>query len=174
MQAEPAYAGLLGLLLCLTGPCLLLLRSVNYYVAAWALVASSILAILLIVGGLHISSVIFLLALAVGLAAFFISIPASFFTAALCTALIWARLANAFALGNELCLVTILSMWGTLGLIWLSQRPLITTFEWSWSSLQRSIHLLEETRDHRLQLKQALAELADQAKQPDPRSAAGG
>jgi signal transduction histidine kinase/FixJ family two-component response regulator len=161
LQTDPSRAALPALILCLVAPGVLLLRAVNYLAAAWTLVGGCILAILLVAGGLHIGSAIFLLALAVGLAALFIGPLASLITATFCTALIWPMPPNLIGLGDDLRLVILTGIWGTVGLIWLSQRPLMTAFEWSWSSAQHSIRLLEEARDHRLQLKQVLAELTD-------------
>ena len=51
-------------------------------------------------------------------------------------------------------------IWSVTGLIWLSHRPLLGVLEWSWSMYHTGQRKLEQARDDRVHLHEALADLA--------------
>ncbi|MGQ9681098.1 MAG: ATP-binding response regulator [Anaerolineae bacterium] len=53
------------------------------------------------------------------------------------------------------------TLWGAIGLVCLSNRPLLTAVQWSWAHHEESRRLLEQARDLQVRLKQTLADLAD-------------
>lgn len=55
--------------------------------------------------------------------------------------------------------VSILSMWAGVGLLWLALRPLLSAVEWSWQAYGESRRLLEQARDYQGRLMQALDDL---------------
>jgi len=137
-----------------------MLRRVSYDASAWVLVTGVSGLVVFAVTQLGLGATIVLLALPVGLAALFIGIPGGILAAAGCSVLLLIR-ATAAESSQELRLLTAIEIWSTVGLIWLAQRPLLTTLEWSWASAMSSLRLLDEARDQRLQNKQALADLAE-------------
>lgn len=142
-----------------TGALVWALRRLHYLAAAWVLVIGCINIDLLAVRAW--GSSICLLALPVGLAALFVSLRGGVLTAAACSALLLYAPTALIPANGELRTVAALGAWGAVGLAWLSLRPLLTTLQWAWSGYQQNRSLLEEARDQRLQLKQALADLAD-------------
>ena len=52
------------------------------------------------------------------------------------------------------------AVWAAVGLVWLSHRPLVGVLEWSWTMYQEGQRKLERTRDDRVRLHEALADLA--------------
>lgn len=155
---EPTRATWPATILCISVVSSLLLRDTSHHTAAWLLVFGWVWAVLLLTSRLGLDSAIILLTLGVGLAALLIGTLAGMLTAAFCSVtLLWTP-EGIIPSDIALRLATIALLWGTVGLLWLSRRPLITALEWSWTSTQQSICLLEEARDQRLRLKQALAE----------------
>ncbi len=155
---EPAQATLPATILCIVVVSSLLLQNLSHRAAAWLLVLGWVWADLLFTSQLAVGPAIVLLALAVGLAALLIGTLAATLAAACCTALVLWAPESLVPPDVALRLVTISLLWITVGLLWISRRPLLTALEWSWVSTRQSIRLLEEARDQRLQLKQALAE----------------
>jgi len=134
------------------------LRSVNYLASAWTLAIGCLGAVVFYImwGGNNAAG---LLAIPAGLAALFVSLQAGIVMAA------GATLFAVVAAGNRLLpdpswpVMVSIQVWGTVGLIGLTARPLLTAMEWSWSSYRRSIDLLEQARDYQVRLKQTLADL---------------
>ena len=136
------------------------LRRVSYGAAAWVLVAGGAGLVVFAVTQLSLGAAIVLLALPAGLAALFIGIPGGILAAVGCSALLLIP-GTAAESSQQLRLLTAIEIWSTVGLIWLAQRPLLTTLEWSWASAMSGLRLLDEARDQRLQHSQALADLAE-------------
>ena len=153
---NPLHAGLPGVVLILLPLAVGLLRRVSYSAAAWLLVLGCVAAILLIVAWEGEPALLCLLALPVGLAALFTGLPGGLLAGAVCSVLILTAPA-----APVLRIAGLGEIWGTIGLIWLTLRPLLTTLQWSWSSYERSRGLLESARDYQVQLKQTLADLAE-------------
>ncbi len=132
-----------------------------YRAAAWVLLLGLVALDLAAVMWMQLGSAICLLALPVGLAALAVSIGAGIGLASGCTIMILLLPPQYVAFAPGLRSMTVLEVWGTLVLIWLTLRPLLTTLEWSWASCEQSRQLLERARDSQVQLKQTLEDLAD-------------
>ncbi len=137
------------------------LRGRSYLAAAWTMVLGSLGGMLLIVANGHVAAAVHLLALPVGLAALFVSVPGGLVTAAAVTALLGFAPAVLLAPDALTRIIAATSVWSTVGLVWLTLRLLATTTEWSWSSYEESRRQLERARDYQVQLKQTLQDLAD-------------
>ena len=136
-------------------------RGRSRLVAAWLLVLGSIGLDLLVMHHLGLAAAVSLLALPAGLAALFISLPGGLLTAAGCTLLLASAPPALMPASGDLRAMALIGIWGTVGLIWLTLRPLVTALEWLWSSYQQNRDLLVQARDQRLQLKEALQDLAE-------------
>ena len=153
-------AGLPALILFLIPPGVWAVRRLSYLAAAWLFVAGCLLVDLMLVTWGQMAPALALLGLPVALGALFVGLPAGALTATACTTLLFAPPALR-AFDVSLRIVALTAMWGTFGLICLTERPLLTTVEWCWSGWERSHDLLERARDFQVQLKQTLADLAD-------------
>jgi len=138
----------------------LILRGRYYLLSAWVLVLGCAGVNLLVVTGGQLSQTLYLLTLPVGLATLLISVPAGVVTAAACTILLCVQGAP-LPSDPILRVSTVIGLWSTVGLIGLTLRPLLTALQWSWTGYKHSRSLLEQSRDYQVQLKQALADLAD-------------
>ncbi len=148
------------LLFCLPAP-VWAMRHRSYLASAWLLVTGCLLVELMIVAWGRLSAVAALLAVPAGLAALSISLPAGVAVAVVCSLLLELVPAPLLAASSELRSVALIGVWATLGLIWLTTRPLLTAVQWSWSSYEQSRRLLEQARDAQVRLKQTLTDLAD-------------
>jgi len=135
------------------------LKSRSYLASTWALVSGLAVVILLMIpwGQVHVA--VYLLAFPAALATFFISLPSGIGVAAASTVLL--LLPSAFVLDPVERVFAIMQIWGTVGLMCLAERPLLSVAEWSWLSYERNRALLERAREYQVQLKQALHDLAD-------------
>ena len=158
---DPLQMSLPALILLLLPPTVWALHRSNSLLSAWVLVSGSLLAVMLLVTWGRVDVAIALLALPVGFAALFVSLSGGALTAAICTFLVLYAPSKHLALDPALQSVALTNAWGALGLVWLTQRPLVTTMQWSWSSWERSRDLLEQARDYQAQLRQAMEDLAD-------------
>ncbi len=147
-------------LFCLPAP-VWLIRRRSYLASAWLLVAGCLLAELMIVAWGQLSATVALLAIPAGLAALFISLPGGAAVALACSLLLEIGPRPLLAASGELRSVALMEVWSTVGLVWLTTRPLLTAMQWSWSSYEQSRRLLEQARDAQVRLKQTLADLAD-------------
>ncbi|MGQ9684217.1 MAG: ATP-binding protein [Anaerolineae bacterium] len=158
---DPARGFLPGVLLYLALLAVWMVRRVRYVLAVWLLVAGCLGIAIMITGWSGVAIGIFLLAWPVGLAALLLNTWSGAVVAAACSAwLLWAP-ARYVPPDPAWRGVTLLNVWGTVVLVGLTVRPLLTALQWSWSSYRQSRRLLEQARESRLQLKQALADLAD-------------
>ena len=152
-------AGLVAMVLFLMPAAAWALLRWHYLAAAWFLVvAMAALTIMLVVLG-GVSAAIALLVLPVGLAALFIGARQGALAAAACTLLLFAW--PALPLDPALRACTAAGIWGVVGLIWLSERPLIGFADSALSGWRQSNALLKQSRDYQGQLQQTLADLAD-------------
>ncbi len=159
--SQPMQVILPGLTLFLVPLVVVALRPRSYRAAAWALVAGSLGGILLAAGWTPLPQVVCLLVFPVGLATSFISPAAGAGTAGVSTVILWLAPPVLLPVDPGLRAATGLAAWTIVALIWLTQRPLVTTMKWSWESYERNRRLLERARDYQVQLKQTLADLAD-------------
>jgi signal transduction histidine kinase/CheY-like chemotaxis protein len=58
-------------------------------------------------------------------------------------------------------LAALVQIWGIVGLIWLTSHSLVTAMLWFRTSYERSQTLLEQARDHRLEMSEMLKDLAE-------------
>lgn len=158
---DPLQGGLPAMILFLLPVIVWALHRTNYLASAWTLVLGCLVADLLVVVWGNISAAICLLALPVGLAALFISVTGGALTATACTLSLLYAPTTLLTPDRALRVVALIGVWGVVGLVWLTRRPLLTAMQWSWSSYERNRHLLEQARDAQVQLKQALEDLAD-------------
>ncbi len=150
-----------GVALFLLPAAVLGLRRLSYLASAWTLVGGCLAVVLLIVGWGHLWAALYLFALPAALATLFVSTAGGISVAVASSVLLLFAPASLLPADRALGVVTAIGMWSTVGLIWLTQRPLLTAVEWSWSSYDQSRSLLERARDYQVQLKQTLADLAE-------------
>jgi len=158
---DPLPGALCGAALFTLPVIVLLFHQRHYLVSAWVLVTGCLLADLTIVAWGHFDTAICLLAVPVGLATLFASVPAGMVTAAVCTALLFRAPFGLWDLHRALQFSALTSIWCTVGLVWLVLRELTTTVDWYRVNYERSRVELEQARDQRVRLKQALQDLAD-------------
>ncbi len=133
------------------------LRNSHYLIAAWLLVLGCLTVVLLIMGWGQVPVAICLLALPVGLAALYVGLAGGFVTAAGCSLLLFFDIS--ITLDPTLRVTALTAIWGTLGLIWLTQRPFSTAIEWYYFSYEQNRALLEQAQDSQLQFRQTLEDL---------------
>jgi signal transduction histidine kinase/CheY-like chemotaxis protein len=149
----------MGLLLILLAVGLLCRRS--YPVAAALLVVGTWGALLTVMARGNLSQAAFLLVLPVGLATLMINRPAGLVAAVAATALVGLAPPPLVPAGLGARVVAAVTIWSTVGMIWLTLRPLLSAVRWAWSGYERSLALLEQARDYQAQLQQALDDLTD-------------
>jgi len=127
--------------------------------AAWTLSIGLIVIIFIITLYSPWHSVLWLLILPVGLAGLAIGRIAGTILSAILSLTILFAPADALPVSAELRWMTILGLWGVIGMLWLMVRPTLTAVGWAWSSYRRSEELLEQARDYQLQLHETLKEV---------------
>jgi len=158
---DPLQGGVPGVLLLLLPTVIWRLRKSNYLASVWAVVVVCLMEDLLVATWADASAAICLLAVPVGLAALFVSMAGGVLTAVVCTCVLLLAPSHLLPLDKFLRLTALVATWSTMGLIWLTSRPLLTAIQWSWSGYEQNRNLLEQARDYQVQLKQALQDLAD-------------
>jgi len=158
---DPLQGGVAAMILFVLPVIVLALRKLGYLPAVWTLVLGLVAVDLLLVLWAGVDAAICLIALPVGLVAIFVNPAGGALAAAGCTFLLMWVPAISRVATPTLRVFTLLGVWGTIGLIWLTRRPLLAQLHWSWSSYARNRLLLEQARDTQLQVKQALQDLAD-------------
>jgi len=153
---DPGQAMSIALILCLSLSVAFFLRTRSYLWAVWTVVGACLLTLFLMVLWLHAPMALFLLVLPVGLTASLISVSRGIAVAALSS-----LAALAVPAPDEVRLAALAGAWLTLGLIWLAALPLTANFRWLWAHVEQSYQLLDEAAEQRLQLRQALEDLAD-------------
>ena len=105
-------------------------------------------------------TVLALLAIPAGLAAALIGFPAAAATAVgeSILLLLLPRFVP-IGIGNAETIVVLLAIWAVLGLVYAVYRPAHQYALWSWTFYQRAQSLLEQARDRKADLAQALEDL---------------
>lgn len=153
-------AAMLGLgLLCVVGAAWWV-RARSYLVAAIILISGCFGAIGLIVFWLRSAQAVGLLALPIGLTLLLINKRTGVMVAALCSALLLSIPRTMLAIEPALLFVTLAQIWGMVGLVWLTSHSLVTAMVWFRTSFERSQTLLEQARDHRLEMSEMVQDLA--------------
>lgn len=157
---DPLHGGIPALILFLLPPFVWILRTRSQTIAAWALIVGCIAVVMILASYSQVPVTVILLTLPVGFASIFISVPAGIAISTVCTLLLSLPFLNQ-GIHPSLRTATLIELWSIVGLIWLTERPLLTAIQWSWTSWERSRDLLEKARDTQVQLKQTTADLTD-------------
>ncbi|MDE2854543.1 MAG: hypothetical protein OXN88_10270, partial [Chloroflexota bacterium] len=156
---DPLHSALPGVILLLLAAAVSwLVHKSHYRVAAVALVAGLFCANLLLIHLGVLEQTVMFLALPVGLSAVLIGASAGAVAAFACSVALLFGLSQIDAASRA---VTVANLWATLGMIWLSSRPLLLARQWFEESYQESRAALEKSRDYQFQLRQALDDLKD-------------
>lgn len=156
---DPLHGALPGVILLLLAAVVSwLIHKSHYRVAAVALVSGLFGANLLMIHlGVPEQTVMFL-ALPVGLSAVLIGAPVGAVAAFACSVILLFGVSQVDAVPRA---VAVVNLWATLGMIWLSSRPLLLARQWFEESYQESRADLEESRNYQFQLRQALDDLKE-------------
>jgi signal transduction histidine kinase/DNA-binding response OmpR family regulator len=138
-----------------------ILHRLSFPAAAGAAVLGSLGAVLLVVAWGGIETALWLLIFPVGLATLTLEIAYGLGMAALCSLLILLPSPMFPEISPVMRTITLMGMWGAIGMIWLTLRPLLTSVEWAWAGYEHSQTLLAEARDAHARLQQTLEDFAD-------------
>ncbi len=162
---EGQSVAVLGLALLLTVSGAWLLRRYTYLLSVITLLAGTLGVIIAALLWLHRPEMVMLLALPTGLTLLLINRRTGVTVALLLTLWLWLTPPALLPVDAALRLVTILQIWGVVGLIWLTSHSLLTAMIWFRSSYENSRILLERARDHRLEISQMMDNLAEANRQ---------
>ena len=137
------------------------LNKVHYLAACWTLVIGWLVVVGLLATWAGIRPAIYLLGIPVGLAALTVSLPGGALAASVATFLTFSLPETFLPLAADERAVVIISIWGTVWLVWMTTRPLLTTIQWSWSAYQEGQCAVEKASESNLHLQQTLADLAE-------------
>jgi len=147
----------LGLFGLISG--LWLLKRWNYPLASWGLVFGILVVVLFVTKLSNAPFIIFLLILPAGLAMLTLSRLAGVIVASLLTSFILFFPTRFLSLDPSIKGITVIGIWGVVGLIWLTLRPLLSAVRWAWDGYERSNELLEQARDLQVDHLQTMEEL---------------
>ena len=134
-------------------------RRVSYRAAAWVLILGSLAVVLLAVTWAGLGWMLGLLALPAGLTTLMLGPAAGAAAGGALGALLLFLPPEVLPAVQEVRLAAGLAVWGTIGLIWLTLRPLLRAVGWAWSGYERSQALMEQMQDAQVRLKQTLEDL---------------
>jgi signal transduction histidine kinase/CheY-like chemotaxis protein len=152
-----AFATGAGLLLLGLG--LVLLSEKSFITKAWFLIVGSLSAVLSIVIWGRVTPAVCLLIFPVGLANLTLGTPVGVLLAAISSIFLLFVPDSIARIDIATRNVALSAIWGTVGLIWLTLRPLLTAIEGSWTGYEQSRHLLNQARDYQMKLQQSLEDL---------------
>ncbi len=157
---DPFRGTVACLLLCGAVAAVWALRHWSHRAASWALVIGCAVVDLQVAQASRLGAAVALLVIPTALAALAIGLGGSAASAAACSLFLLVTPYSWLPVDGALRTTVALSLWSTVALIWLAQRPLLTMLHWSWSSYEQSRQLLERSRDTQVRLKETLADLA--------------
>ena len=130
-------------------------------IARWFTILAWVAVVLLLNAWLAVPESLALMLIPTGLATALIGLPAAFVTAIGETTLL-VLLPNTVAMGADgtTIAVALAAVWATLGTVYAVYRPARQAAEQSWKYYQRAQGSLEEARDRKAELEQALEDLA--------------
>jgi signal transduction histidine kinase/CheY-like chemotaxis protein len=137
------------------------LRQWHFLIAAGFLILSTIALNVYVAIITDLDLAFILLAIPVGFATLVVSRAAGALTATLCTAGLLFSSRALLALDPALLVITLLMVWSTFAMLWLTLNPLLTAVRWAWSSHEQSHALLEEARNTQVRLHETLEDLLD-------------
>jgi signal transduction histidine kinase/CheY-like chemotaxis protein len=131
------------------------------WVAKWFIIVLLVAIVPLANSWQGVPGTLALMAIPTGLAAALITLPAAVATAVGETVLLLLLPRTAAAGGDRAAVgVALVAIWATLGVMYAVYRPVRHIARWSWGYYERAQGLLEEARDRRAELEQALDDLA--------------
>lgn len=133
----------------------------HHLASVWLLVIGSLLVIWMVATKAGLEPALCLAALPAGLAVWLIGIHGGLVVAVACTGGLLLAPSAFLPIDAAIRIVTVLGVWGTVGLSWLILQLALTAFEWSWASYEQSRQSLDMARDRQVQVKQAMADLAE-------------
>jgi signal transduction histidine kinase/DNA-binding response OmpR family regulator len=162
-QPQPSPMPFLGLFLITWAVifCAWWLKRAHYLAGCWTLVLGCLVIVELLTSWAGVKPAAYLLGLPVGLAALTIGLPGGVLLAFITTFLSFSLPDTFLPLGIEERAMVATSVWGTVWLIWLTTRPLLTAIQWSWSAYREGQFAVEKASESNLRLQQTLADLAD-------------
>jgi signal transduction histidine kinase/CheY-like chemotaxis protein len=145
---------------------ILSLSALAWFLRARSFLAASIILVLAYLGigwlvlaqaGLEYG--VFLLIIPVGIATLTLGIAAGVGFTLVCSILFFLAPLTNFAPDEMVRIICMICIWATVGMIWLTLRPLLTTVEWAWNGYEQSLVLLDQSREFQVQLLQVLEDL---------------
>jgi signal transduction histidine kinase/CheY-like chemotaxis protein len=133
----------------------------NYAASAWTLVMGCLAIDWLTVASSGMASAIFLLIIPAGLATLAITRRAGVFVAVVCSLYLLAAPPALVPAAPVQRALAFLAVWCTVGMILLVLRPLLRATEMMWTGYERSLELLEQSRDYQQRLAETLSDLTD-------------
>jgi signal transduction histidine kinase/DNA-binding response OmpR family regulator len=156
---SPYWGGLLCVLIFALALIVVGIGRWNYTAAAFTLVIGCLVIDLLTVAESGLTPAIFLLMIPAGLATLTITRIAGVSVAAICTLYLLAAPTALVPATLVQRAVASLAVWGTVGMILLVLRPLLKATEMMWAGYERSLTLLEQSRDFQQRLAETLSDL---------------
>jgi signal transduction histidine kinase/CheY-like chemotaxis protein len=138
-----------------------LVRRWTYVGAALTLVLGCAAVDLWIVRWAGFETALYLLALPFGLATVLLSRAIGAGLAVLCTLALAFAPPSVLPAAPTVRTTVAVAIWGVVGLVWLTLRPLLTVVRYAWASYEQSHTLLEQARDYQQRLRETLDDLAD-------------
>ena len=137
----PGLVGILGL------------AALSWFLRARSFLAASVILVLCYVGIVWLvlaqggfEYAIFLLIIPVGIATLTLGIVTGVGFALICSVLFFIPPLASLAPDSMLRIICAVCIWATVGMIWLTLRPLLTTVEWAWNGYEQSLVLLDQSR----------------------------
>jgi signal transduction histidine kinase/DNA-binding response OmpR family regulator len=136
-------------------------RKFSFRAASWLLIAGVFAANLVSISWGRVSEAVFMLILPVGLATLTLGIRVGAGTAAAASLILLTAPAAMFPVALMPRLVSLLTVWIVLGLIWLTLRPLLTSVQWAWTGYRSSQELLAQSREYQVKLSEMVEDLTE-------------
>lgn len=152
--------GLFFLILLLTGLVWLIQRW-NYLVASWCLIGGLTMLLLHLVSRGEIPAAFYLLSLPVGISALLISRRSGFLASVILSLAIFLPFDFLPTYTSQEKIILCLLAWVTVGLVWITFRPLISSLDWAWNGYRTSTSLLDQAQDYQFRLLQTMEQLKD-------------
>ena len=165
----PAYTSIVSPVAAL----ILMLAMVDFLIeawqprlSAWSVVVSLIVMILCVSDWLHLPALVTLMVIPTALAVALISLRAGLLvTVGETVIVVWMWQGRHAPLDLAGASVTVLLIWSVLGTLWIMLRPVQDLLQWAWQYYERAQVLLDEARTHRVELEEALDDLAQANRQ---------
>lgn len=156
-----------AIMLALAGLAILswLIQRYNPQAASWVIIIGTLGAIFLLAYQNSLGSILWLIFLPVGLTTLMMGFGFGITIALGCTILFWLLPDSILAISPLIRMIAIIGIWGTVGMLWLALRPLLTVIQFAWNGYQDNHNLIEKMRDNQLKLQETLEDLTNANKQ---------